>query len=80
MLNIKLIGKDLKTSDFYMHEKPFNIVKSFYNGRNVCVRVNDCIHGWFEIHVRVNQGCVMSPLLFDISMDRALLELYRVIA
>ncbi len=44
-------------------------VKNFYEGSRACVRVGRGENGWTEVHVGLQQGCVMSPWLFNVYMD-----------
>ncbi len=43
-------------------------VKSFYEGSRACVRVGRGESDWFEGNVGLQQGCVMSPWLFNVCM------------
>lgn len=45
-----------------------------------CVRVNGARSEWFEINMRIHQGYVISPCLFNVFMDRALSEMREVFA
>ena len=46
----------------------------FYDGSEACVRICRERSDWFGVQVRVNQGCVMSPWLFNIFMDEVMRE------
>ena len=39
-----------------------------------CVRVKDKESDWFQITQGVRQGCVMSPWLFNVFMDKIVRE------
>jgi hypothetical protein len=41
-----------------------------YDGSKACVRVNGSLSEWFEVKRGVRQGCVMSPWLFNVFMDK----------
>ena len=44
-------------------------LKSFYVDSRTCVRVGNDVSEWFPVNVRLRQGCVMSPWLFNVYMD-----------
>ena len=44
-------------------------VKSFYEGCEACVRVENEESEMFKVNVGLRQGCVMSPWLFNLYMD-----------
>ena len=48
-------------------------VHSFYDSR-ACVLVGNDVTEWFPVNVRLRQGCVMSPCLFDVYMDGVVRE------
>ncbi len=50
-------------------------IKAFYRGASVCVKVNGELSDSFDMGVRVQQGCVMSPWLFSIFMDGSMKEM-----
>jgi Reverse transcriptase (RNA-dependent DNA polymerase)/Endonuclease-reverse transcriptase len=47
-------------------------VKAMYEGSKACVRMNGGLSEWFEVSRGVRQGCVMSPWLFNIFMDKCI--------
>ena len=44
-------------------------VKRFYIDSVACVRVGNDVSEWFSFNVGLRQGCVMSPWLFNISIN-----------
>jgi hypothetical protein len=51
-------------------------VRSMYDGSKACVRVNGMLSEWFEVKQGVRQGCVMSPWLFNVFMDKCVRAAY----
>ena len=49
--------------------KFFNVLKTIYNNDNCCVRVGDKVTNTFLANQGVKQGCVLSPLLFNIFLS-----------
>ena len=49
-------------------------VQSFYVDSWACVRVGNDVSEWFPVNVRLRQGCVMSPWLFNVYMDGVVQE------
>ena len=45
------------------------LVQSFYIESRARVRVENDVSEWFPVNVRLRQGCVMSPWLFNVYMD-----------
>ena len=50
-------------------------VQSFYVGSRACVCMGDDVSEWFPVNVRLRQGCVMSPWLFNVYMDGVVCEM-----
>ncbi|MFA0954709.1 RNA-directed DNA polymerase, partial [Klebsiella pneumoniae] len=47
-------------------------IQAMYEGSKACVRVNGGLSEWFGVTAGVRQGCVMSPWLFNIFMDKCI--------
>ena len=45
-----------------------------YVGSKACVRVGNEVSEWFPVRVRLRQGCVMSPWLFNLYIDGVVRE------
>ena len=54
--------------------KLMRAIRSLYKGSEACVRVGGMLSGWFPISQGVRQGCVLSPWLFNVFMDRIMRE------
>ena len=47
------------------------VIQQFYDGMRTCVRADDGVRSdWFDVEQRLRQGCVLSPLLFNIFGSR----------
>ena len=49
-------------------------IRSLQKKSEACVRMKDELSGWFPITQGVRQGCVMSPWLFNVFMDKIVRE------
>ena len=49
--------------------KLLKAVQNFYVDSRTCVWVRNDASEWFLVNVGLRQGCVMSPLLFNVNMD-----------
>ena len=50
------------------------IIESFYVYSRECVQVGNDASEWFPVNVRLRQGCVRSPWLFNVYMDGVVQE------
>mgnify|MGYP000675205646 CR=1 FL=1 len=55
-------------------DKLLKAVQSLYVDSKVCVRIGNKVNEWFSVNVRVRQGCVMSPWLFNLYMGGGVRE------
>ena len=46
-----------------------NIIKTLYENSKCVVKVNNSLTDWFFIKTGICQGCILSPLLFGITID-----------
>ena len=54
--------------------KLLNAMQSFYVDSRACVRVGNDVSEWCPVNVRLRQGCVTSPWLFNVNMDGVVRE------
>ena len=52
-----------------IHGKFFSAIKALYNSVSVCIRLNEICLDWFNINVGLRQGCLLSPILFNLFID-----------
>jgi len=50
-------------------DKVIEVIRNLYNNSRSTVRINEQIGEWFYIITGVRQGCILSPLLFAITID-----------
>ena len=55
--------------EYGVPEKYVNIIKILYENSKCVVKVNNSLTDWFFIKTGVRQGCILSPLLFGITID-----------
>ena len=58
-----------RLSDIGVSGKMFTALKSLYVSVRSCVRVNSFHTDWFDVHCGLRQGCILSPLLFNLFID-----------
>ena len=66
-INRPMLWKRL--TDIGISGKMFQAVKSLYTSVKSCVRVNSYRTEWFDVNCGLRQGCVLSPLLFNLFID-----------
>ena len=66
-INSSMLWKRL--TDIGISGKMFQAVKSLYTSVKSCVRVNSYRTEWFDVNCGLRQGCVLSPLLFNLFIN-----------
>ena len=64
-----MIPRDLlfkKLLDFNITGKFFNIIKNIYSNNLACIKIGNELSETFTVNQGVRQGCVLSPLLFNL--------------
>ena len=51
-----------------------NVIRNLYNKATSAVLFNSSIGDWFQTTVGVRQGCLLSPTLFTIFLERAMTD------
>ena len=54
------------------------VIKNIYNKATSAVLFNSSIGNWFRTTVGVRQGCLLSPTLFNIFLERILTDAYKI--
>ena len=53
---------------FGVPQRMISVIRQFHDGMRACVRLDgDVCSGWFAVEQGLRQGCVLAPLLFNIS-------------
>ena len=55
---------------YYNSANLFQVIKNLYNKATSAVLFNGSIGDWFRTAVGVQQGCLLSPTLFTIFLER----------
>ena len=58
-----------RLSDIELSGKLFNSIKSLYSSIFSCVRVNKLHTDWFDVKCGLRQGCILSPILFNLYIN-----------
>lgn len=59
---------------YNINTKLINMIQSLYDGATSAVCFNGKTGDWFRTTVRVRQGCLLSPTLFNIFLERIMAE------
>ena len=60
--------------EYGIHGRLLGAVRAFYKKSEACVKIGEKMSRWFQITRGVRQGCVMSPWLFNVFMDKIVRE------
>src|SRR6476469_399090 len=63
--------------NLWLAEKLVKILENMYEGMYSAVRSSGGLSEWFETTVGVKQGCILSPLLFNIFLEAILSQALR---
>ena len=66
-LNRSVIWKILKK--YGVPVKLINLIKTLYEGYECCVILENRLSDWFSVETGVRQGCILSPILFLVTID-----------
>jgi len=58
--------------------KMWRVIKNMYKEVGSCVRLGEEKTDWFSVEVGLRQGCILSPVLFSIFIDRLAEEVKKV--
>ena len=62
---------------YEVSQKICRLIKKLYQGTRAAVKVDGELTDWFEITTGLRQGCLLSPILFNIYFDFVLREAIR---
>ena len=58
----------------YISTNLFRVIKNLYDNATSAVLFNSCIGDWFRTIVGVRHGCLLSPTLFNIFLERIMTD------
>ena len=64
-----------RLSEIGVSGKLFKTIKSLYSSATSCVRVNNMHTDWFDVKSGLRQGCILSPILFNLYINDLVLYL-----
>ncbi len=59
----------LKLEHLRLPSKMLNAIKAIYNDVSCCVRINGVKTDFFNVSSGLKQGCLLSPLLFNLFLN-----------
>ena len=63
-----------KLDEYGVKGKLMKAIRALYAGSEACVKIGGGLSGWFLISQGLRQGCVFSPGLFNVFMDKIMRE------
>ena len=60
--------------EVHQHQHIIQVIKNLYNKATNAVLFNNSIGDWFRKTAGVRQGCLLSPILFDIFVERIMTD------
>jgi hypothetical protein len=67
-----LVPRDIllkKLLKYGINRKFFNIIRNIYTNDKACIKLNGKCSSPFDVNIGVRQGCILSPLLFNIFLS-----------
>ena len=63
---------------FGVSGRMLSAVKSLYSNITACVKINGMCTDWFTVRTGLRQGCLLSPILFNLFIDDLAVQLQAV--
>ena len=63
------------TRSYNIEEGLVRVIKALYNEARSAVQLNGCLGDFFKMSIGVRQGCIISPTLFNISLEKIMQEI-----
>jgi hypothetical protein len=69
LVNRDLLWNKLRSLGMEQNSKILNALQGIYNNVKCCVKVNGITTDWFNVSTGLRQGCLLSPLLFNLYIN-----------
>ena len=70
LLQVAILGKCATMKKYNISTNLIQVIKNLYNKATSAVLFSSSIGDWFRTTVGVRQGCLLSPTLFNIFLER----------